>query len=189
MNIMDSVFFYREGKGLFVVTSLAIWFAVLGLLGPYLPANAVVTHKEMVARINGHKAVGHWIKKNGLWKFQKISRIIQTGSRETAFRNANDHLPSRRAMASSVAKAPATTASIGKRRLKKINKRVLRARLADEIGRWAKIGTRWEWRKKGLKARRRPTLEEDRGPKARWGRRNGVWVFEAVNVSRSFRNI
>ena len=56
----------------------------------------------------------------------------------------------------------------------------MRSKLAKEIGRWAKIGDRWEWRKEVVSAKvftapRDGLLSEY----TRWQRRDGFWVFDA----------
>ena len=152
---MSSEFFYRERKGVFVVASLAIWFVLLGVFGPYLPANASVNAKQMEFTVHGTKVLGHWVKENGLWKFDRISKIIKinrSGSRTASIARVKrgTHVGQTGAIASAFVAptsvdAPSTTASVLPSRPAKVNKRVLRAQLADEIGRWAKIGNRWEW--------------------------------------------
>ncbi len=191
---MSRAFFYRERRLTFVVISLAGWFGVLGLVGQYLPANASVTNQQMTFNMHGNQLTGHWTKKNGRWHFLKISKItrLKTNKRQRA--------------------APTTTASITPSRRRKVKKKALRAALADEIGRWSKIGNRWEWRTAGAIGkpaqipmqsqrsipeqipgqvkRREETIAPSRSrPELHWVRRDGRWSFEVVEEHTILRNI
>ena len=83
--------------------------------------------------------------------------------------------------------APATTASVKPYRAKKIDKKAMRVQLAKEIGSWAKIGSRWEWKKSAMTtgaAAASSAKDSSRADhqQARWIRRNGVWMFESIRV-------
>ena len=191
---MSRAFFFKEGRLAIVVISLASWFGVLGLVGPYLPANASVTNRQVTFKMHGNQLTGHWTKKNGRWHFLKISKVskLQGTKRHRA--------------------APRTTASISPSTQRKVKKKALRAALADEIGRWSKIGNRWEWRiartirkpantpmqSQGIKLLPMPRQVERRKeviaplrslPEPHWVRRDGRWSFEVVEEYTILRNI
>ncbi len=171
-------FFYRERRGVFVVGSLMVWMALLALFGPYLPANASVSQKQMNLTVNGHEVLSHWVREDGRWKFKKISRIVRYGA-----------TPVRKVAAAD--EAPATTAAIRSRSSIKARKRAARAELAEEIGRWAKIGPRWEWRQKTPTpplVTRSKTSHEVRAQR-QWLSRNGIWVFDVPVAEDLFINI
>jgi hypothetical protein len=177
---MSSAFFYRERRGIFVVVSLAVWFVFLIMFGPYLPANASPSSKQIIMSVQGSKVISHWIKENGRWKFQKISKILEI--------NKSHHRRIASARSLSSAKAPATTASLPPAHSIKAKKRAVRAKLANEIGRWAKIGNRWEWRQSTAKSNPIKVSKEVEA-KSRWIRRNGVWVFDVLVAQDLYMNI
>ncbi|MCP4932841.1 MAG: hypothetical protein GY927_01245 [bacterium] len=191
---MSRAFFYKERRLAFVVISLASWFGVLGLVGQYLPANASVKTRQMTINMHGNKLSGHWTKKNGRWYFLKISKVSKL--KRTRQQRA----------------VPVITASIPPSKRRKVKKKALRAALADEIGRWSKIGDRWEWRTarttgtlaktpvQSQKSRRLPEpsqIEKSKEtvapfrsfPEPHWVRRDGHWSFEAVEEHTILRNI
>ena len=192
---MSRAFFFKEGRLAFVAISLASWFSVLGLVGPYLPANTSVTNRQVIINMHGNQLTGHWTKKNGRWHFLKISKVskLKRARRQHA--------------------APKTTASISPSTQIKAKKKALRAALADEIGRWSKIGNRWEWRAArinrkpannkpvqsqksipsstpGQVERREESLAPLRSqPEPHWVNRDGRWSFELVEEHTILRNI
>ncbi len=209
---MSKAFFYRERKGLFVVTSLAIWLVGLGLFGRYLPANAQVKSRQMVVNYHGNELLGKWVRRNGRWTFGKVSRIMKVhrskmSESETMPVEGRSpvHLSgsvlSRRvtsgvmgAMASVAVKgavnsySPATTAALPAHRSTKQVKRAMRARLAKEIGRWARIGDRWEWRSREDQPPRKEVRQIEERRKM-WVRRNGIWVFAVPEAADLMINI
>jgi len=217
---MMCAFFYKEQKAVFVMTSLAIWFALLTLFGPYLPANARGSVKQLAINSNGNEITGEWVRKNDRWTFRKIVSLkkvdIKTASSKT---DLPDH---EREMLQSTARgvslgarlagrtmaeashsisnaknavasmsAPATTASItSAKKVDKMAARVVRQKLADEIGRWAKIGDRWEWHKGAVSAKVFTAPKDELlSEYTRWQRRNGFWVFDADARLKLFLNI
>lgn len=144
---------------MFVVVSLAAWFTALSLFGRYLPASAALTEHSISAYLDGSQPLAQ-----------------QIGQRRD------------RAVSTTIPVAPLTTGSIARDQLRKRNKRAIRAELADEIGSWAKIGSRWEWRENKTFPKRKDA-QTDNSEKARWSRQDGVWVFEAAGLQGLFRYI
>ena len=194
---MSSGFFFREQRAVLVMASLAIWFGLLTQLGPYLPANAVVHSKELAVSLRGQRLTGEWMRRDGRWKFH---RVVQVQSLKKPVRVS----ASGRTMASRALRAPhtgrqepVTTASINQAKLHSAAReasrkaaREVRAKLAKEIGRWARIGGRWEWQKDAKEAKvgkGAPVVKKYMGiESARWRRRNGVWVFDAEAKKQPF---
>ena len=216
---MCRMFFYREQKAVFVMAALAIWFGVLGQVGPWLPGNAIVHSKQLAVNVNGSLITGRWQRENGHWTFQKVAGIKRTARRKAtlhkqalrrlAFHKAQAALQANALSATSGAKlvartatkirpvsamalasrrpAPAITASLPvtsqKDQAIRAAHRLVRARLAAEIGRWARIGESREWQKNSKEAKVSALPKElhgrDRGTAgARWRRRNGIWFFD-----------
>ena len=194
----------------FVVVSLASWFGVLGLFGQYLPANATATNRQMIVNMHGNQLTSHWIKKNGRWQFLKISKIVKLDGGKLQRTASLRKLPKVNSeQGGGPVAAPRTTASVAPLTQRRINKKALRAKLADEIGRWSKIGNRWEWRATGKTAQpvqpaKRPAqrgtrehidyLEQSKTPYsprlgAHWIQRDGRWSFEMVVEHTILRNI
>ncbi len=192
--VMSRAFFYRERRLTFVMLSLVGWFGLLGLFGPYLPANAMTTDRQITFNMYGNQLTGHWSKKNGRWHFLKISKISKL---KQAKRNGF---------------VPRTTASISPSTRRKVKKKALRAALADEIGRWSKIGNRWEWRLAETigKSNNPPVQSQRSAPLAmpsqierreemlaplrslhepHWGRGDGYWNLEIVEERTILRHI
>ncbi len=191
---MSRAFFYRERRLTFVILSLAGWFGLLGLLGPYLPANAMTADRQITFNMYGNQLTGHWTKKNGRWHFLKISKISKLNqAKRGGF-------------------APRTTASISPSTRRKAQKKELRAALADEIGRWSKIDNRWEWRlaESIAKSNNPPVQPQRSAPPAmpsqierrketlaplrslhepHWVRRDGYWNLEIVEEHTILRHI
>ena len=177
---MSSAVFYRERRGIFVIVSLAVWLVFLIMFGRYLPANASPSSKQITMSVQGTKVISHWIKENGRWKFQKISKILEIN------KSSQRRVASARYLSSN--KAPATTASIAPVHSIKAKKRAIRTKLANEIGRWAKIGNRWEWRQNTVRPNRIEVSKEVEA-KPQWIRRNGIWVFDVLVAQDLYVNI
>ncbi len=146
---MSSAFFYRERKMTFVVLSLAGWFGILGLFGPYLPANVKATDRQITFKLHGNQLTGHWTKREGRWHFLKISKISRpAGARSrrlATVKKPRTTNGSRDSLQFGALKAPTTTASLAPSTQRRNSKKAQRAALAEEIGRWAKIDNRWQW--------------------------------------------
>ena len=78
---MNSAFFYKEQKAVFVMASLAIWFALLALFGPYLPANAMAQHKRLAVNLDGQQITGEWTREKGRWMFRKVVGVKKIGQK------------------------------------------------------------------------------------------------------------
>jgi len=202
---MMRAFNYRESRMTFVVISLAGWFGILGLVGQYLPANALVTNRQVVVNLYGNQLTGHWVKKQGRWHFLKISKIsklegfdVQRTASITPPKSPSGQVLMQE---SPDMRGPQTTASIDPSRQRKARKKAQRAALADEIGRWSKIGNRWEWQAVGRAAgldegkprqadgQAQTHSPDIREPGARWVQREGSWSFETVDELVIVRNI
>ena len=206
---MNSLFLHRERRLAFVVISLAGWFGILGLFGQYFPANATTSTRQLTVNLHGNQLTGHWAKKDGRWHFQKISKISRiqrsksrsVASLKTPKMNAKAHLKEPIMDPA----APKTTASLNPSMKRKTRKKQLRAKLADEIGVWAKIGNRWEWQVVGKGSRQveiQPepeTLTQSSAPHVQqrqnqqsgphWILRDGIWSIDVVYEQNIIRNI
>ncbi len=189
---MNSAFYYREQKAIFVVGSLTVWFALLALFGPYLPANARASVRQVAMNSTSHEITGEWVRKGERWTFkkivslQKIKTQLALKSKSAAKKNV---VSLRKSL------APATTASIAAAKAveavgKKRTARAVRQKLAAEIGRWAKIGDRWEW-SEGTVSAKVFTAPKDEllSEYSRWQRRGGFWVFDVDARAELFLNI
>ncbi len=214
---MKCAFFYKERKAVFVMASLAIWFTLLTLFGPYLPANARTSVRQVVLNSNGHEITGEWVRKNNRWTFRKIVSLKKVDIKRASNKaDLSDHEPKNLRSSTGVASlgtdlagrtvagatsdissaktpvasvpASVTTASIAAvKAVDKMAARAVRQKLAEEIGRWAKIGDRWEWHKGSVNTKvfsvpRDELLSEY----TRWQRRDGFWVFDADARLRLF---
>ena len=178
---MYSAFFYKERKSLFVLASLAAWFGLLGLLGPYLPGNNVVFDRQVTIDLHGNKLVGQWTKINGRWNFLRIAKVVVPVRKRVALAKVSQS-------------APETTASItptkamAQKKQRIARKKAARAALAKEIGRWARIGNRWKWhegQKTAEKRHSRKRFEHQTG----WINKGGISSYEARAWSGLILNI
>ena len=206
---MNSLFLHGERRLAFVVISLAGWFGVLGLFGQYLPANATTTTRQLTVSLHGNQLTGQWAKKGGRWHFQKISQISRiqraklssVASLKMPKTNAKAHL---KEPIIDLA-APKTTASLNPSMKRQTRKKQQRAKLADEIGVWAKIGNRWEWQAVGKTSRQidvqpksktlgQSSASHDQQPRSQqsephWILRDGIWSIDVVYEQSIIRNI
>lgn len=214
---MNRVLLYRERKLIFVVVSMAAWLGMLGVFGPYLPANKLSASKQVVSQFSGNKVISHWIKKDGTWRFENISRLERvkrfefrslaavSGNSVAGQHNRNYRLAKKNrqpVIAAKPSNSPDVTSSVSSLLSLKQRKRQMRTRLAEEIGRWARIGDRWEWRSPSPRKENSSRSEENvrnkemttvpgnrlaktagrenvsRMENGRWMLRDGIWIFE-----------
>jgi len=196
---MNSAFFYREQKAIFVVGSLTVWFALLALFGPYLPANNARASVQQVAmNTTGHEITGEWVRKGEHWTFRKIVSLKKIKTRAVSKKTVAA-LRVGKVLSSTargaLSEAPATTASITATKTTRSVKQkgaaqVVRQKLADEIGRWAKIGDRWEWSEGGISAKAFTAPKDELlSQYSRWQRRGGFWVFDVDARAELFLDI